>query len=810
MEAFLQDFRFGLRQIVKNPGFALAAVVTLALGIGTNTAIFSMVRAVLLRPLPYANGGHLVHIGYREPAPDVSDVFFSAQEMKDYRRQSRTLASVEEYHSMTFTLLSKGEPDRVRTGVVSSSFFDSFGVKPLLGRSFHPDEGGMGAAPVLLLSYPYWRRHYAADPGVVGKSVILDGKSVTVVGVLPPIPLFPDENDVFVPPAACSVRSSEYAETNRKARMLSLFGRLAPGATAEQARSEIATLVGGWRRDNPELYPEERYHDIPVVPVQEELTGHFRPTLLILLATVGLVLLLACLNVANLTLSRMRNREREVALRSALGAGRGRLIAQLLTESTILSLLGGALGVVLAFSGLRLLTAFAGQFTARASEITIDGPVLLFTLLVSVSTGLLFGLFPAFQASARNAAATLKAGGRSTVSLGGRRFRSLLTISQVAISFMLLIGAGLAVRSFLKLREVDPGFDLDNVATMTLTLSSVYSGTPGIIAFYAPLVERLQAVPGVAAVGLASDLPLEDDGFSPLFEIEGRTLPEGEEARANFDIASEGFFKAMGIPLVKGRTFAPSDTRDAPPVIVINESFARRYWPQQDPIGRGIILKYRGAGDRALTIVGVVRDVKQLKLNVETGPAFYLPFRQVIGPEMRLFVRTAGDPLRVVPAIVRLIHERDPQIPVTDVRTMAQVRDKSLAPVSLTALLLALFAALAATIAVLGISGVVASSVAERTHEIGIRSALGAGRSSLLGTILWQGMTPVVIGLLLGVAGALALTRFLASILFGVVPNDLLTYIAVAALLLAASALACLVPARHAMKIDPLLALRYE
>jgi len=810
MEAFLQDIRFGLRQIVKNPGFALAAVLTLALGIGTNTAIFSMVRGVLLRPLPYANGGHLVHIGYRDPAPDVTNVFFSAQEINDYRRQSRTLASIEEYHSMTFTLLSKGEPDRVRTGVVSASFFDSFGVKPLVGRSFLPGEGEMGAAPVLLLTYPYWRHRFAGDPGVVGKNVILDGKSVTVVGVLPPIPLFPDENDVFVPPAACSVRSSEYAVSNRKARMLSLFGRLAPGATAAQVRSEIASLVGGWRRDNPDLYPEERYHDIPVVAVQEELTGHFRPTLLILLATVGLVLLLACLNVANLTLSRMRNREREVAVRSALGAGRGRLIAQLLTESTILSLLGGAIGVLLAFSGLRLLTAFAGQFTLRASEISIDGPVLLFTLLVSVLTGLLFGLFPAFQASARNAASTLKAGGRSTVGLGGRRFRSLLTISQVAISFILLIGAGLAIRSFLKLREVDPGFDLDHVTTMTLTLSSLYSKPPEMIAFYQPLLERLQAVPGVLAIGLSSDLPLEDDGFSPLFEIEGRTLPEGEEARANFDIANEDYFKALRIPLVRGRTFVPNDAKDAPPVMVINESFARRYWAGQNPVGQRIVLKYRGAGDGALTIVGVVKDVKQLGLDVETGPAFYLPFRQVVGPEMRLFVRTAGDPTKVAPDIVRLIHERDPQLPVTDVRTMAQVRDKSLAPVSLTALLLTLFAALAATIAVLGISGVVSSSVTERTHEIGIRSALGAGRGDLLGTVLWQGMTPVVVGLLLGAAGALALTRFLSSILFGVVSNDLLTYLAVAALLLAASALACFVPARHAMNIDPLLALRYE
>jgi len=810
MEAFLQDVRFGLRQLVKNPGFALAAVLTLALGIGTNTAIFSMVRGVLLRPLPYANGGHLVHIGYRDPAPDVSNIFFSAQEINDYRRQSKTLASIEEYHSMTFTLLSKGEPDRVRTGVVSSSFFDSFGVKPLLGRSFHPDEGEMGAAPVVLLSYPYWRNHFGADPEIIGKGFVLDGKPVTVVGVLPPIPLFPDENDVFVPPGACSVRSSEYAESNRKARMLSLFGRLAPGATAAQAQAEAGALVGGWRRDNPDLYPEERYHDIPVVPVQEELTGHFRPTLLILLATVGLVLLLACLNVANLTLSRMRNREREVALRAALGAGRGRLISQLLTESTILSLLGGVLGVVLAFSGLRLLRAFAGQFTPRASEITIDGPVLLFTVLISVLTGLLFGLFPAFQASARNAAATLKAGGRSTVGLGSRRFRSLLTISQVAISFILLIGAGLAVRSFLKLREVDPGFDLDHVATMTLTLSSVYPGTPEILSFYEPLLARLQAVPGVTAIGLASDLPLEDDGFSPLFEIEGQTLPEGEEARANFDIASEGFFQALRIPLIRGRFFVPNDSKDAPPVVIINESFARRYWPERDPVGQRIVLKYRGAGDSPLTIVGVVKDVKQLGLNVETGPAFYLPFRQVVGPEMRLFVRMAGDPLTVVPDIVRLIHERDPQLPVTDVRTMAQVRDKSLAPVSLTALLLTLFAALAATIAVLGISGVVSSSVAERTHEIGIRSALGAGRGDLLGTILWQGMAPVVIGLLLGVAGALALTRFLSSLLFGIVPNDLLTYLAVAALLLVASALACLVPARHAMNIDPLLALRYE
>lgn len=809
MDGLLRDVKYSLRQIVKNPGFSLSIILTLALGIGTNTAIFSMVHAVLLRPLPYANGDCLVHIGYRTPGPDVSDVTFSVQEMKEYRQQSRALASVEEYHSMVFTLLGQGEPDRVRTGVVSAGFFDHFGVKPLLGRFFVAGEDQPGAEPVLLFAYPYWQRHFLGDPGIVGKSVILDGKSARVVGVLPPIPLFPEDNDVFLPSSGCSIRSAESTVVNRKARMLSLFGRLKPGRTVEQARAEAAGLVRGWRQEYSDLYPEERYHEVPIVPVQEELTSSFRLTLLVLLATVGMVLLLACFNVANLTLARMMRREREVAVRSALGAGRGRLMAQLVTESTVLALAGGAVGLVFAFSGLGLLTAFAGRFTPRASEIKIDGQVLLFTLLISVLTGILFGLFPAFQASMRNVAAAIKAGGRATVNAGGRRFRAILTVFQVAISFILLIGAGLAIRSFLNLREVDPGFKLKDILVMTLTLPPSRSTTEEKVTFYDPLLTDLQSLPGVTAAGLASNLPLEGsaDG-NPSFEIEGRAMPE-EEARANFNIASDGFFRTLQIPLTRGRMFTATDTKGAPLVVIVNESFARRYWPGQDPIGRRVSFSYPRTDDW-LTIVGVVRDIKQLGLSVETGPAFYLPYRQIAGREVKLFLHTAGDPMRMVRRIVDVVHQRDAQLPVTDVRSLEQVRDKGLAPARLTAILLALFAALACTVAVLGISGVVASSVTERTHEIGIRSALGAERGRLLGMVLWQGMTPVVVGLVLGAVVALGLTRFLSSILFGVVPNDLLTNVTAAALLLAAAAVACLVPARHAMSIDPLLALRYE
>jgi putative ABC transport system permease protein len=810
MQTFFQDLRYALRQIVRHPGYALSTVLTLALGIGTNTAIFSMVHGVLLRPLPYAGGDRLVHIGHRDPGPDVSDVFFSAREMDDYRKQTRALASLHEYHSMTFTLVGEGEPDRVRTGVVSAGFFDSFGVRPLLGRSFIAGEDQPGAAPVLLLSHAYWRRHFSGNPGIVGKTVILDDKPTTVVGVLPALPQFPDENDVFVLPPGCSVRSSERAMTSRRFRMLSLFGRLQPDATVDQARAELASVLGGWSQEEPDLYPDEQYHDVPVVPVHEELTGKFRPTLLILLATVGLVLLLACLNVANLTLARMMRRQREMAVRSALGAGRDRVIRQLLTESTVLALVGGAVGIAFAFAGLKLLIPFASRFTPRASEIAIDGPVLLLTVIISLLTGLLFGLFPAFQAAVRNAATALRAGsGRSTVSAAGRRFRALLTLSQVAISFILLIGAGLSVRSFLALRQVDTGFAAEKVVAMTLTLPSSRSGTAQVVAFFEPLLERLKSVPGVVAAGVASDLPLEDDGFNPPLEIEGRTLPDDEEARANFDIASSGFFQALRIPLVRGRTFTAADAEGAPPVVIINESFARRYWLDRDPVGQRVRFNYRGGGDW-LTVVGVVGDVKQLGLDKETGPAFYLSFHQVAGQEMRLFVRTAGDPLKAVPNIVELVHQRAPELPVADIRGLAEVRDNALAPVRLTAVLLTLLAVLACTIAVLGISGVVASGVTERTNELGIRSALGAGRGSLLGTVLWRGMAPVLIGLTLGAVGALGLTRFLSSILFGVVPNDLLTYLAVAALLLVASALACLVPARHALNIDPLLALRYE
>jgi putative ABC transport system permease protein len=809
MRTLLQDLRFALRQIAKHPGFALSTVLTLALGIGANTAIFSIIHAVLLRPLPYAHGGRLVHIGYRDPGPDVSNVFFSVQELQDYRRQTRALASVEEYHSMTFTLLGGGDPDRVKTGVVSADFFKNFGVKPVLGRSFLPGEDRLGAAPVLLLTYPYWQRRFAGDPGIVGKSVVLDGKSATVVGVLPRIPQFPEENDVYVPASACSIRTSEYMLNTRKARMLSLFGQLKPGATVEQARADARTLIGRWRQSDPDSYPEERYRDVPTVPVQEELTGKFRPTLLILFATVGLVLLIACVNVANLTLARLIRREREVAVRSALGAGRGRLLRQLLTESTVLALLGGALGVVLAYAGLNVLVAFANRFTPRAVEIEIDSTVLFFSLLVALATGLAFGMFPALQASVRDLASPLKAGGgRSTVDAVKRRFRFVMTVAQVAVSFVLLIMAALAARSLFNLRKVDTGFQTKNVVAMTLAPGSSRSKEDAA-AFYQAVAARLESLAGVEAVGMAGEIPLQDDGFNPVFEIEGRKNPtEGEGPRANFDIASSGFFKALNIPLREGRLFTLADRVDAPEVLIINEAFARKYWPNQSPVGQRIALKFRGGGDW-LTIVGVVGNVKQVGLGVETGPAFYLAFDQLVPVETRLFIRTAQDPLEVVPAISKAVHAIDPQVPVTAVRTLEQVRGEALAPARLTAILLTLFGLLACTIAVLGISGVVASSVSERTHEIGIRAALGADRGKTLSNLLWQGMAPVLIGLGLGAVAALWLTRFLSSILFDVAATDPLTYLGVATLLLLASVLACMVPARHAMSIEPVIALRY-
>jgi putative ABC transport system permease protein len=816
IETLWQDIRFGGRILIKNPGFTLVAVLTLALGIGANTAIFSVIYGVLLRPLPYQKDAQLVVLSQQAPKANVNNVPFSVKEFSDYKERNQTLESMVEYHSMQFILLSKGEPERVQTGVVSAEFFDFLGVKPLLGRTFLPGEDQPGAEPVLILSYGYWQRSHGGDPSVVGKTFKMNDRAHTVVGVLPQIPQYPNENDVYMPTSACPFRSSERTVQNRNARMVNVFGRLKPGATVDQAKGDILKIADQLRQEYPDSYPSNRGYSATLSPLREELTNRARPTLLILLGTAGLVLLIACANVANLALARLFQREREMAVRAALGAGRSRLIRQLLTESTLLSIAGGALGLLLATAGLKLLVAFAARFTTRAGEISIDGSVLLFTLIVSILTGLAFGAMPALS-SEKNLITALKEGsGRSTMGARRERLRSLLLISQVAVSFMLLIVSGLLLRSLIKLQQVDPGFNPEKVLTMRISLNwSKYTEAGHVRAFFNPLLEKIKSQPGVTSAAVAFTFPLSSSGpanriTGPLnrqFQIEGKSTAEGElQPVADFRVVSPDYFQTLNVPLLKGRTFNDLDSEQAPKVALINRSLSRHRWGDEDPVGRRISLDN---GETWTTIVGVVGDVKQYGLDKDSTDELYLPFAQ--NPAVTsILVRTVADPMSIAAQVREAVYSIDPEQPVAEVQTLEQVRESSLDAPRLTAILLGLFSGVALTIMATGIAGVMALSVSQRTHEIGIRMALGATQLDVLVMVLRQGMRLIVIGLSLGIAGALAATRLMSSLLFGIEPTDPLTFVAVSMVLITVAAISCLLPARRVTAIDPMIALRTD
>ncbi len=812
-ESLLQDVRYGARILFRNPGFTLVAVLTLGLGIGANTAIFSVIYGVLMRPLPYKDGNQLVIVQQQAPLAHVLNVPFSVKEVQDYREQNQTLDAVVEHHSMSFTLLGGREPQRVQTGVVSANFFDVLGVKPLLGRTFVAADDEHGSDAVIVLSYQYWRQSHGGDPGIVGRTFQMNNRPHTVIGVLPPIPQYPNEQDVYMPTLHCPTRSSEQFMSNRNSRMMSVFGRLKPGVPLAQAQADLTTLASNLQKQYPDSYPANRGYAASVVPLQEELTRRAKPTFLILLGTAGLVLLIACANVANLTLARLMRREREMAIRAALGAGRGRLIRQLLTESTLLSLAGGVLGLVLAAGGLQLLVTFAARFTTRSSEIRIDGFVLLFTLLVSVATGLIFGLMPAFSSDKNLTGALKEGGGRSSAGLKRQRVRNLLIVAQVSVSFILLIWAGLMLRSLIKLQHVNPGFDPERVLAMRISLNwSKYNGNDETLAVLLRTLDKARSEPGVLSAALCSTYPMNQLGiangpFNRGFQIEGRPIPDGELLpQADFRTASTDYFETVRQPLVRGRTFSEGDKDKAPLVAVINQATARHRWGDEDPIGRRVSFD---RGQTWLTIVGLVGDVRQYGLDREPSDEIYVPLAQA-GFAGNLLVRTAADPMSIAKLMREAVYEVDSDTAVDRVQTLEQVRSDAVASPLLTAILLALFAGLALVITAAGIAGVMALSVNQRTHELGVRLALGATPGKVLRMVMRQGMSFVLIGLSVGLGGALLLGRIMSSLLFAVEPTDLITFLAVAFVLIAVAAAACFVPARRVTSIDPMLALRSE
>jgi putative ABC transport system permease protein len=809
IEDLRDDVTFAIRTLRKAPGFTLIVVLTLAIGIGATSAIFSAVDNVLLAPLPYGGGNRLVHVHHISRATAWDGV--SPLDLADFRAQTRTLDGLVEYHSMPFTLLGRGDPLRVQTGVVSADYFDLLGVAPILGRTFRTGEDQTGAEPVLVLSYNFWRRAFGSDPTIVGQTFTMNDRVHTVVGVLPPLPHYKDqavENDVYMPVSACPFRSGPRVVNDRTARMLKVFGRLKPGISLDAAQSDLKSVAQRLYAAYPAEHPTALGLSVDATTLRDELTQDARPTLLLLLATAVFVLVIVCANVANLSLARLMRRERELAVRTALGAGRHRLLRQLLTEGALLAGAGGALGLLLAFAGLDLLRAFAARFTPRAQEIHVNGTVLLFTLAIALLTALACGLLPALWTRASLVGSLKEGGEQTTTGRRGTRVRGALIVGQIAVSFVLLVGAGLMIRSLVKLQRVDPGFNPQNVLTARIDLNwSKYANGAKVKTFSDALLQQLSATPGVRSVAVASRVPL--NGATPAstsMQIEKHPVPAGQPGpAADQRIVSQDYFSTVGMSILRGRAFTVADAREHSDAAIINQAMARRYWGREDPIGTRVSLD---GGDHWLTIVGVVGDVKQYGLDRDAANELYQPWEALPIRDMRVAVRTVGDAGALGERVRDVVRRLDPAQPVVSVETLEQFRDDALASPRLTTILLVLFAAIALAVAATGLLGVIAFSVSQRTHEIAIRMALGAARARVLTLVVGQGLTLVTGGLALGLLGALGLANVMTSLLFDVGPTDPLTFVVVAVVLFAVAVLASLVPAGRATRISPIVALR--
>lgn len=682
LETLLKDIRYGCRVLAKNPGFSIAAIATLALGIGANVPIFSLVYGVLLRPLPYRTGDRLIVLHQQANRAGVKNFPFSVKEIEDYRADTHTLDSVVEHHSMNFLLLTGEGAERVDTAVVSANFFDVLGVKPLLGRAFVPEDEQHGADAVLILSNEYWRTRFGSDPAIVGRVFQMNNRPHTVIGVLPPIPQYPVENQVYMPTSQCPTRSSEQFISNRTSRMMTAFGRLKPGVTVPQAQADLTVIAKGMEQASPDAYPPSTGYGLEAAPLLKDLTRRAETTFLVLMGTAGLILLIACANVANLSLARLLKVEREISPRLAMGASRMRIVRQLLTESLLLSLAGGALGLALAPAGLQLLVKFAERFTTRAAEVRLDTPVLLFAMAISVVSGILFGLWPAFT-SGRSIAEAVKLGGaRATESRARQRLRSGLVVTQVTVSFLLLIGARLMIRSFLKLHDVNAGFDSRNLLTMRLSPNFTrYSTRQQSQELSERILTEVRAVRGASVVSMASGFPFNPAGIAlgpqtVNFEIQGRVLPPGAPAQiVAVTTVSPDYFTAVGQPVLEGRAFTEHDDANSAAVVVINQAMARRRWPDSNPLGK------RVSSNRGQTwgeIVGIVGDVHEYGLDRPAVDKVYVPVKQG-GFASNLVIRTVADPMTVAGDIRAALRKVDPQIAVDRVSTVDALKQDSVA-----------------------------------------------------------------------------------------------------------------------------------
>ena len=812
LESLARDLRYALRTLLRSPGYTLMAVLTLGLGIGANTAIFTVVNGVLLRPLPYADAGQIVHIEQIAGRVGPDPIGFSVLEVQDYRDQSHVFSNLAEYHSMTFTLLGGKAAERVTTGVVSANYFDVLGVKPVLGRLITPADENLSAPPVLVLSYAYWSKEFGKDPHILGRPFTMNDRIHTVIGVLPPLPEFPDANDVYMPTTSCPFRSSPRMTANRDARMLTILARLKPGVTVSQVQNESATITARLALAYPKSYPPAAGIMVQVTPVQSELTHAARPTFRMLLGAAALVLLLACANLANLALSRQLRRSREIAIRRAAGASAWVIFRQLLTESIVVALAGGAVGLGIAAVGLKLLIAYAARLTPLSGEIRLDGRVLLFGIAISLITGVFFGAFPGYVASRTRMEVLTGSGDRAIGSESGTRARHVLVALQVTFSFVLLVCAGLMLRSLYNLLSVDPGFKTDNVLSMRISLDwTRYANQTMQNGFFRQVLARVEQLPETDSAAVSSIVPLNspNGGMNGGVILEGRPLNPGEPMpRVDYELASPDYFRVLGVSMLSGRAFTDADTREAPRVTIVNAHMAKHYWPNASPIGHRVS---DDNGKTWATIVGVVSGVHQYGLDKDLEDGIYFPQGQsIFMDDAHLLIRTRGNPIRIANQVVSIIHQTDPQQPVTDVRTVDELRSAQLGTPRVTAALLGIFAAVALFITIVGVSGTLALAVGRRTKEIGIRIALGASRAEILRNVLLRGMTPVIAGIAAGAAAASISTRLLASMLFGIKPDDPFTLIAIAVLLGCTALIGCAVPARRAVRVDPMQALRTE
>ena len=800
-DILFQDADYALRMMRKELGFTLVVIVIFGLAIGASTAAFTAANAILIQPLPFSGGNHLIHLMQQQPAVGVDDMAFSVKEIEDYRAQNHTLDSVVEFHAMTFSLLGGREPERVDTGVVSANFFQILGVSPLYGRTFLQEDERPSATPVLILSYNFWKRSFAGDPGVVGQKYSMNDKQHVVIGILPPIPQFPSEVDVYMPTSACPTRSGEHALHERNWHMMEVFATLKPGVTLAQAQADMSRIAEGLRKKYPDDYPAAKGYAVSLAPVHQELTRDIRPVLTVLAAATGLLLLLACSNVAGILFSRMLARTRELTVRTILGASRSRIVRSFVTEGVLLAAFGGVLGFALAFSSRDVLVHFTARFTSLSSQLQITPQVILFCLISSMACGVVVALVPALAVRQTAVFATEGWGNANLPGRASKRARGILLVAQLSLSVVLLVGAGLTLRSLIRLEHIDPGFSPSGVLT-----ARIYVLNSNHPKFFDDLLGRARQLPGVESAALASTFPLyaRDTEGSALVQVNDTQVHD--PTPVNGRIVTPDYFRTLGIRLNLGREFTEQDDGKSSPVVIINQHMAEHYWPNRSPLGKQISI----SPNEWITVVGVVGDVRQQGLDKESVDEVYGTLAEAPRNAMSILLRSSQTSPELAQQVAWIVHDLDPDAVITDVQPMMQVRKNSLASRRTTAVFLSIFAVVALCVTASGISGMMALSVGERRHEIGVRLAMGATAARVIGSMMRQALTLIIAGLGAGLGMAWLFSSFMSGVIFGVGPRDSVTFVASSALLVAVAIASSFVPLTRVAKLDPVVLLKAE